>query len=350
MKDVFERLREKLDELGAGFPKSSNGWDVGLLKNLYTDEEAELFIQMTDELETPEQVARRMGGDIEILTEMLYSMSKKGILYRVHDGSEIKYSTIPFVVGIWEFQKNNTNQEFFMNTFPYLMSDFGPALFKEDLPVLRYIPIKSELNTNLEIMKYDDATDIIKSSQRVSLAECMCRKLQRLAGNDCGHSLETCIQFDEWADYYVENGLAQYISNEEALEKLKIAEDENLVLEVANSQKPVLMCMCCSCCCGPMSILKTFPGKANNLLSNFFCKYDPEKCIKCDKCIEVCPMDARSRNEDVLSINLEKCVGCGICVKNCSGKASQLKEKQNQYIPAETMFDSFKQIEDKRKQ
>ena len=46
-------------------------------------------------------------------------------------------------------------------------------------------------------------------------------------------------------------------------------------------------------------------------------RIDKEKCVKCDKCLEVCPVDAIENYE----INLEKCVKCAGCGEVCKAKA-----------------------------
>ncbi|MCQ4153649.1 MAG: 4Fe-4S binding protein [Archaeoglobales archaeon] len=55
---------------------------------------------------------------------------------------------------------------------------------------------------------------------------------------------------------------------------------------------------------------------------------DPESCLGCRLCVELCPNDAISvdRKANKLNILPEKCTGCGICVRNCPMKVLELKE------------------------
>ncbi len=56
-----------------------------------------------------------------------------------------------------------------------------------------------------------------------------------------------------------------------------------------------------------------------------------EQCLHCTKaaCIEMCPVDARSKNEFGLTeIDREKCIGCGICVSACPYKVAQLDDEK----------------------
>ncbi len=43
MKDVYERLRERMDDLGTGYPATESGVDIRILKRLFDEGEAHLF-------------------------------------------------------------------------------------------------------------------------------------------------------------------------------------------------------------------------------------------------------------------------------------------------------------------
>jgi pyruvate formate lyase activating enzyme len=49
-----------------------------------------------------------------------------------------------------------------------------------------------------------------------------------------------------------------------------------------------------------------------------------EKCGKCGRCAKVCPVEASTLSNEVLSIDLDKCVGCGKCVDACLNEARKL--------------------------
>ena len=79
MGDIFEQLRDKLDELATGYPATRSGVELRLLKQLFTSEEASLFLALSPIPEKPEQVAKRLGRDSDEIKEKLEGMARKGL-------------------------------------------------------------------------------------------------------------------------------------------------------------------------------------------------------------------------------------------------------------------------------
>ena len=46
-----------------------------------------------------------------------------------------------------------------------------------------------------------------------------------------------------------------------------------------------------------------------------------DKCVACDKCREICPVEAISKGEKKYTIDAETCVSCGQCVDECTSEA-----------------------------
>ena len=80
--DIHQRLREQLDRYSIGFPATESGVELAILKEMFTESEAMLFNALTAELETPEEVAARLGLPVPETTDRLESMARKGLLFR----------------------------------------------------------------------------------------------------------------------------------------------------------------------------------------------------------------------------------------------------------------------------
>jgi len=49
-----------------------------------------------------------------------------------------------------------------------------------------------------------------------------------------------------------------------------------------------------------------------------------EKCTGCGDCVEVCPVEAISLNDDKAVIDEDTCTECGLCVDECPNDAISL--------------------------
>ena len=151
------------------------------------------------------------------------------------------------------------------------------------------------------------------------------------------------MQFDAFADYYVENNMARYIPTAEALSILKQSETEGLVIHILNSQKVEAMCCCCSCCCGMLISLKLFPAPALPAKSNYVCRFDEALCNQCGLCVKRCTVGAFKMKNEKVVFQSGKCIGCGLCVTTCPVEAVRLDKKPatDLYQPPATVFDAF---------
>jgi len=48
---------------------------------------------------------------------------------------------------------------------------------------------------------------------------------------------------------------------------------------------------------------------------------DTEKCTGCGVCVEKCPVDAISMEDEKAKINMDECIHCGVCHDECSQEA-----------------------------
>jgi len=48
---------------------------------------------------------------------------------------------------------------------------------------------------------------------------------------------------------------------------------------------------------------------------------DPEKCTGCGKCVEECPAEAISLQNEVAVVDEDECTECGLCESVCEDEA-----------------------------
>ncbi len=63
MPDIYDRLRDRLDEMATGYPATTSGAEIRILKQLFSEDEAELFLAMALMPETVDEVASRVQSD-----------------------------------------------------------------------------------------------------------------------------------------------------------------------------------------------------------------------------------------------------------------------------------------------
>ena len=78
----------------------------------------------------------------------------------------------------------------------------------------------------------------------------------------------------------------------------------------------------------------TGPSRYNESTENTGLKLsvDLERCVRCGKCEQVCPMGAIMVNEDIFRVDSSLCNGCGRCVDGCRQGALSLRKDQEVFM------------------
>jgi ferredoxin len=351
MSDVYERLRERLDDFASGYPATASGIEIKILKKLFTPDEAQLFLHLSPVLEASRDVAERLNQNPERTDILLECMAKKGIIFRLRRGKTARYGVVPFVPGIYDFQLGAMEREFAQDMQDYFEEALGRTIQSHGTPIMRPIPINRKLVVKWPIAPYEDALKIIDDQDIIALAPCVCRTKNGLLNQSCGKPLETCFMFGANAEYYVDNGMARFIDKEEAKKILEQNEEAGLVMQPFNSRKTGVMCSCCGDCCEMLESLKKQPVPAAAVKSNYFASVDADACIGCETCLERCQMEAITIVDDTAIVDLDRCIGCGLCATACSTGAAQLvkKPENEQYQPPASKAEVFLQLAVERK-
>lgn len=347
---LFKKLREQIDQYSVGFPETDSGIEIEILKKLFTEEEADTYLNLSMQLEMPSSFSERMGRDGEQSADLLENMAKKGLLFRKRKGDNVYYAAVPFVVGFYEFQLKRMDKDFAKMVEDYF-NEVYLGKIGDNIPPLRTIPVGKSFNVAHNVASYENAREIIISKEKIAIADCICRTQQKLLEKGCGKPLEVCFLFGSHADYYLENKMARVISQEEALSILDTCEAAGLVNQPANMINPGGMCNCCGDCCGVLRALRNHPNPSEQVTNNYWVHLESDACTGCGLCLDRCQMEAiRVEEEGISVIEQNRCIGCGLCVTTCPENALSmvLKDEDKRQSPHASGLELMSKTAEKR--
>jgi NAD-dependent dihydropyrimidine dehydrogenase PreA subunit len=329
MPNVYQKLRKRLDMFPQGFPQTKSGVELEILENLFSVEEAEIAILLRAYPEPVSTIAERMDSDDKKLGEILYDMSRRGLILRYKESEEmIYYFLAPWMVGIWEFQVKNLTPDNVKLYEKFYEEGMVPLNKTKTIPGFRVIPVQKEIQNNAEIQPFEKVSEIIDSQTRFAVTDCICRKEASMMGEGCDKLMEACMAFGLAADYYIENQVAREITREEAKAIILKAEEDGLVHFSSNhADGKIFMCNCCGCCCKALANITKYDNPGLIAKSNYYAAVDPDTCDGCEACTERCQVDAIHMENDLAGISNVDCFGCGICVSICPSESIAMIHK-----------------------
>lgn len=346
MTDVYKKLAQHLEKTVGGFPPTDTGIELKILKQLFNEEEAMLAASLTMLPETVDAIANRIDDDPQRIEPILQNMGKKGLIIHVQRNGQHSYMTVGFVIGIWEYQVNNLSEQLisdFNEYIPYLSKD----MFKNKTQQLRVVPVSKSISTDMNVMDYEEAENIIKAQSKIIVAPCICRKEHEIMGKGCDKPQETCFVFSGGAYLYESRNIGREVTQEEALKILHGGIEKGLVVQPSNAKKPINICLCCSCCCQILKNLKEYETPGKIISSNYYAKVEKDNCTGCEACTEICPMEAIKMEDDSTAfVNEERCIGCGLCVTSCEFDSMHMidKDPSDKIEPPQSIVDTYMTI------
>ena len=342
-KDVYRTLRRHLHKQPIGYPSTRSGVEIRILKKIFTPLHASIALAMTHNHETPTIVHSRLAGGLSLTVDALASelnaMARLGAIYYKEDEQGARtYALVPLVVGMYEFQQKRLNLEFLADISQYGEEGFGLEFLLPHHPQFRVIPIEKSVSVNNKIASYESLIQYIKSTHEpIVVAPCICRMAKDMQGTPCQKTKrrEVCLTFGDMARYARGELLGHEISKEEALTIARESEQEGLVLEASGEQQAQVICACCHCCCGTLSILSRIKRPSEYISTNYYAKIDKSICTYCGSCARGCQMgviacDSKAKK---IELSLDRCLGCGVCVPICKRGAIVLEDKPYRITP-----------------
>ncbi len=331
--DVYKKLAKVLDALPNGFPETDSGIELKILKKIFTPEEADLFCDLKLSFETPEQISKRTGRDVEDISDRLVTMWHKGQVMGVDLGTAKLFKMIPWVFGIYEFQLKHLTREL-AEMVEEFMPHFGMQFFAGKPQSMLIVPVEKELENLQEAMPYESVSAIIEKGQSFAVNDCICKKEKELLGEPCDKPMEVCLAIAPVPGVFENHPLgARPITKEEAYAILRTSEEAGLVHMTSNIQNGhIFICNCCSCCCGVLKTINDL-GISQGVNSSYVAEINSEECIGCGICAdERCQVHAIEEDSGTYRVLADKCIGCGLCISTCEVKAISLVRKNAEEI------------------
>jgi len=319
------------------------------MKILMNEEQAEFLVKVFRKPSlNMDQIKEKTDLQEDEILKMLDSLMDGGILSgtRSRNTGIMVYALMPLFPGIIEYSlmkgETGEKQKKLAALFEKISDELNEGMqrnmenllpqYKNFNPISRTVPVEEFVEVGQErVLLSEDVYKLVDHYDPIALAHCYCKQEKDLVGDPCKvtDTREICLIFDKAAEFSIERGFAKKISREDAKKKLKEAEDCGLVHKVFHSKLDLNreldgICSCCKCCCG---IFRMYYKGSMPLytLSTYIAKPLSDKCIGCGTCVEKCPMETISLENDVAVINEEKCIGCGVCAHLCPEEAIKIE-------------------------
>ena len=358
--DIYRELQKHLDTLPIGYPSTESGIEIRLLKQIFTPEEAEVATKLSFSFEPLQNIFERIDKNkmsIKDLEQTLDDSVRKGAILVKKEGNKKYYANSMFMIGIYDIQSHRNKEnlvQFLHDSSQFFKEGMDAEMFQTGISQFRIVPIEKSITPEHHVSSYDDIRKIIENIDGpIVVANCVCRNKKDLYGEPCGKTelRETCFVLrDLFVKIYLEQGWGRKVSKEEALEILNKTEEDGLVYQPGNAQRPGSLCCCCGCCCGYLSDMKDLPKPTEFLKSNYYAEVDTDFCTGCGTCIERCQMNALTLLDDISTVNQDRCIGCGACVPTCPADAMHLRKKEKENIPPKDWDALYENIMSKKQE
>ncbi|HEX2767934.1 MAG TPA: 4Fe-4S binding protein [Geobacteraceae bacterium] len=358
-KDIFRNLGKKIDGLETRAP-----WNDTLhafLKELYTEEEADVVIRMPYGLSTFEQLEKATGHEKTALRKILDGLTAKGLVMDLWLHEEYHYIPSPMIVGIFEFTMMRMGPDVDSREWAKLLHEYmdvDPSFLAANLGAgrqvsfMRALPHEEAIKPSeyYEVLDYEKASVLIAEADKFAIGLCSCRhKKLHLGEKTCDVPLEKCSQFGYAADFMIRHKLAREVSRSEMADNFAQSREMGLVLGIDNVRKNAkFVCHCCKCCCGPLLGISRYGYPNSIVTSNYISSVNEDACIGCGKCAKACPIEAiamvvaenrEAKKKQEPRVDTSICIGCGVCALKCPKKACTLAKRGTRVIHPETTFE-----------
>ncbi len=188
------------------------------------------------------------------------------------------------------------------------------------------------------VVPFKAAKDIIlKNPDSIALGECACRA----ASPTSCHPMDVCLMIgDPMASFVIDHNPKFRRSTQEEAVAILEAEHKRGHVHAAYFRKEMgrrfyFLCNCCACCCAGVRMWNILEGAIPILAPSGHMARVGDSCNGCGECLEYCPFNALSLDEDrqVAAVDSVKCMGCSVCEDICPVGAITLERDPSKGEP-----------------
>ncbi|MBR5015536.1 MAG: FAD-dependent oxidoreductase [Clostridia bacterium] len=286
------------------FP-TKNSWEYIFWNRMLTDEMVDFVLKM--KLRHPyyiDELAKLQGMDVKACAKLADEMAHIGIIEYTSDDSGVDMFTLPvFAPGSMESvtmsgdltKKYPETAPGFINyilNLQKLITGFAPM----GTAIMRAIPVEKAIENESRKVDVEELHYWLdKNEGHMAVAFCECRRLREMMGKASADLLEEyCICLGKFAEHIIRTGKGRRITREEAEEIIQKAEDRGCVHQLSNIDGKEESIFICNCHWETCMALKTswYTSSPNLSASNYKASVNPQNCVACGGCVEVCPQNA----------------------------------------------------------
>ncbi len=315
-----------------------------------------------------DELKKKLKLPEDVIEKRASKLAKQGFIFNQPSSSGVKvYRLLPLEsVGVMEYNfmnpgnladpKTKAKLQKLAGLYKKLMAEVADRvqgnyeqvtpLFKAAPPTDRTIPIYDnvggstvnvEINKTLEpqevVLPSQTVEEIIKKFDDIAVGNCFCRVETKVLGGTCTSPapLEVCFTFGKSARHTIAQGFMRKITKEEALKILKETDKAGLVHKVFHNgndfkKEENSMCNCDKDCCHTFQFWRHGAIMMHNT-TTYLSQVIQDGCTGCGTCVEHCPMDAISLNDDSKAVvDSGLCIGCGVCAHFCPENTIKLQK------------------------